>query len=443
MSNNEFDYNNFINNLDSQAKEYLNNEIKDSSNREYLFCRINELSTIYIKSLISINKADTERIKFLTQLFYEFLYHTSIDCNKSEIPREHWSEILQNISACIFEETKKSIKRNWSYSETLDSVEKSLEKSWLQIIDKLYNNKKINKDIRDKAKNQSNIKEMRANYLNIQYESSSSIPIDKKSEVNNKIYYIIWIIILLSLVILYCFLPELRSVYSSLFHLLVTIFILTSIIKFIKKCITKFKLKKKNNEINKLIDANNMYSKLSNDIITIHLGLSLEDIANPDKEGTLLLQIQAKRIKLVYELGYILPYTRTITDNSLEANQYTICLRDKEVFKDSIDSDTNIAKKIEIIVNNLEQIVLKHADKIISLSDIRKYIEVVNKNNKELVSNLVPKHLSETDIKRIFISLIKQNISIRNIVWVFELLNDYGPSTKNIDELIEKLKENL
>ena len=107
MSNNEFDYNNFINNLDSQAKEYLNNEIKDSSNREYLFCRINELSTIYIKSLISINKADTERIKFLTQLFYEFLYHTSIDCNKSEIPREHWSEILQNISACIFEETKK------------------------------------------------------------------------------------------------------------------------------------------------------------------------------------------------------------------------------------------------------------------------------------------------------------------------------------------------
>ena len=61
----------------------------------------------------------------------------------------------------------------------------------------------------------------------------------------------------------------------------------------------------------------------------------------------------------------------------------------------------------------------KYIDDIFDYSDINRYIEIVGNQNLYLVENIIPDYLSIAELKYILTNLIKEKVSIKDIVYIF------------------------
>ena len=237
-----------------------------------------------------------------------------------------------------------------------------------------------------------------------------------------------------------------------------------------------------------LVNPNRMYERLGVDILSLQVGSNLLVIADPDQEGQLLAKIAALRQRVTDELGYILPNIRIMDSSALDANEYMISIRGntvatgyvypgkymviadqwdsmkKEVPEDAIigidptyqtqaywinPEDTKSARLVtavdatDVIVTHLQECVRKHVDDVMTKTDVLKLMELVRSQDPTLVNDLVPTIISTSDLRKIFVNLIREKVSIKDIIFVFERLCDYARFSKEPDILSERLRAAL
>ncbi len=237
-----------------------------------------------------------------------------------------------------------------------------------------------------------------------------------------------------------------------------------------------------------LVNPNRMYERLGVDILSLQVGSNLLVIADPDQEGQLLAKIAALRQRVTDELGYILPNIRIMDSSALDANEYMISIRGntvatgyvypgkfmviadqwdsmkKEVPEDAIigidptyqtqaywisQEDAKAARLVtavdatDVIVTHLQECVRKHVDEVMTKTDVLKLMELVRSQDPTLVNDLVPTIISTSDLRKIFVNLIREKVSIKDIIFVFERLCDYARFSKEPDILSERLRAAL
>lgn len=237
-----------------------------------------------------------------------------------------------------------------------------------------------------------------------------------------------------------------------------------------------------------LVNPNRMYERLGVDILSLQVGSNLLVIADPDQEGQLLAKIAALRQRVTDELGYILPNIRIMDSSALDANEYMILIRGntvatgyvypgkymviadqwdsmkKEVPDDAIigidptyqtqaywinNDDAKSARLVtavdatDVIVTHLQECVRKHVDDVMTKTDVLKLMELVRSQDPTLVNDLVPTIISTSDLRKIFVNLIREKVSIKDIIFVFERLCDYARFSKEPDILSERLRAAL
>lgn len=196
-------------------------------------------------------------------------------------------------------------------------------------------------------------------------------------------------------------------------------------------------------EMQDLINPNRQYERLGVDVLLISVAENVVPIVDPDKKGSLLTKLSVLRYKLTDELGYILPNVRILDSELLKPNQYSIYIKGKQVFIGKVtetDIENNNCSKI---INNLKEICIKYVHQIITKTDVLKLMELIKSQDPTLVNDLIPIFLSPIDIKKILANLISQNISIKDVISVFEILNDHARYTQDIKELTKILKKEL
>ncbi|MCQ2739557.1 MAG: flagellar biosynthesis protein FlhA [bacterium] len=237
-----------------------------------------------------------------------------------------------------------------------------------------------------------------------------------------------------------------------------------------------------------LVNPNKMYERLGVDVLSLQVGAGLLVIADPDQEGQLLAKIAALRQRVTDELGYILPNIRIMDSSALEANEYVISIRNnvvasgfvypgkymviadqwdsvkKSLPEDAIvgvdptyqtqaywinESDAKAAKNVtavdatDVLVTHLQECVRKHVDEVMTKTDVLKLMELVRSQDPTLVNDLVPAIISTSDLRKIFVNLIREKVSIKDIIFVFERLCDYARFSKEPDILSERLRAAL
>lgn len=229
----------------------------------------------------------------------------------------------------------------------------------------------------------------------------------------------------------------------------------------------------------KVISPNAMYSKIKQDKLTICLGEEILDIVNPDLGAELVAETVKVREKLVNELGYVIPKIVFEDDYELEPYEFSIKIRGLEVIRSGVypeckayfEDELNLGKKkktitydeitgknivwveksktkdfwtqgasaSEYISRVLEYVVIRYIDELFDYNDVSKYMEIVNDENPFLCENILPDFLSVSDLKYILISLLKEEVSIKDIVYIFEKLNDYAEDSLK-EDLIDKIR---
>lgn len=237
-----------------------------------------------------------------------------------------------------------------------------------------------------------------------------------------------------------------------------------------------------------LVNPNRMYERLGVDTLSLQVGSNLLVIADPDQEGQLLPKIAALRQRITDELGYIIPNIRIMDSSALDANEYMISIRGNTVATgyvypgkfmviadqwDSLRKDvppdaiigidptyqtqaywisaeaaksTRAVQAVDatdVIVTHLQECVRRYVDDVMTKTDVLKLMELVRSQDPTLVNDLVPTIISTSDLRKIFVNLIREKVSIKDIIFIFERLCDYARFSKEPDILSERLRAAL
>lgn len=227
-----------------------------------------------------------------------------------------------------------------------------------------------------------------------------------------------------------------------------------------------------------------MYSKLGEEKLVINLSEELLGYVDSDRdsqEEELIAETVKSRLKLTEELGYVIPKIIFQDDESLNPFEFCIKVRGMDVFRTMIypnylmffTDELKLEKKIknsiygvdkitgrkivwieksktkdfwyhglmgsEYIARALEYVAVKYVDDLLDYDDLDKYIEVVNNYNPSLVENVIPDFISLSDLRFILTSLIRENVSIKDLIYIFEKINDYAEDSFKAD-LLKKIR---
>ena len=213
-----------------------------------------------------------------------------------------------------------------------------------------------------------------------------------------------------------------------------------------------------------LVNPNKMYERLGVDVLSLQVGSGLLPIADPDQEGQLLAKIAALRQRVTDELGYIIPNIRIMDSSALDANEYLISIRGNKVATgfvypgklmviadqwdatgkptpadcianidptyqaqaywidpSQIDPNDHLTAvdSVDVIVTHLQECVRKYVDEVMTKTDVLKLMELVKSQDPTLVNDLIPTIISTSDLRKIFVNLIREKVSIKDIIFIF------------------------
>ena len=237
-----------------------------------------------------------------------------------------------------------------------------------------------------------------------------------------------------------------------------------------------------------LVNPNKMYERLGVDVLALQVGWGLMPIADPEQEGQLLAKIAALRQRVTDELGYIIPNIRIMDSSALDANEYLISIRGNTVAtgfvypgkymviadqwdstgksvpadaiknvdptyqaeaywldQQQIDPEDHLTAvdSVDVIVTHLQECVRKYVDEVMTKTAVLKLMELVKSQDPTLVNDLIPTIISTSDLRKIFVNLIREKVSIKDIIFIFERLCDYARFSKEPDILSERIRAAL
>ncbi|MBO5738542.1 FHIPEP family type III secretion protein [bacterium] len=229
------------------------------------------------------------------------------------------------------------------------------------------------------------------------------------------------------------------------------------------------------------MSPNNLYSILKEEKFTIQLSEEILSLIELEYNDGLLSETVKIRQKLTNELGYVIPHINFHNDDELGQNEFSIKIHDIEAFRglafcgynafykdmlkgykiaddDIVVVDNMTGKKlvwikeektkdfwingysaVEYIGLVIEYISIKEVSDIMDYNDVNKYIEIVLENNSFLVDNIIPEFITIADLKYLLTCLIRENVSIKNIVYLFEKINDYANEPTK-EDLLDKVR---
>ena len=96
-----------------------------------------------------------------------------------------------------------------------------------------------------------------------------------------------------------------------------------------------------------------------------------------------------------------------------------------------------------IISTHLTEVIKRHSHELIGRQEVKQLIDNVKENNATLVDELIPVYMGIGDVQKVLSNLLKEGVSVRDLVSILEALADYAPSTKDINILTEYVRQKL
>jgi len=101
-----------------------------------------------------------------------------------------------------------------------------------------------------------------------------------------------------------------------------------------------------------------------------------------------------------------------------------------------VDPDT-------VLITHLSELVKRQAADLLTRSDTERMLQRVRDQHASLIDELVPAVMSYSDIQKVLQLLLREQVSIRHLEAILEVLVDAGKATKAPEDLAERVRERL
>src|SRR5690606_27829365 len=82
-----------------------------------------------------------------------------------------------------------------------------------------------------------------------------------------------------------------------------------------------------------------------------------------------------------------------------------------------------------VVATHLTEVIKKYANELIGRQETKALVESVKETYPALVEELIPSIMGIGEVQKVLAKLLKEKISIRDLVTIFETLADYGKYT--------------
>lgn len=230
----------------------------------------------------------------------------------------------------------------------------------------------------------------------------------------------------------------------------------------------------------------NLASLLKIDELTLEIGFQLIPLVDEKQGGQMLNRVRALRRHLATELGFIIPPVH-ITDNlRLKPREYVVSLRGVEIARwqteqncllavnadpkarvlpgveakepafgvparwiqpgleeQALASGYSVVDQTTVIGTHLGELIRRHAHELLGRQEVKRLLDSTNESHPKLVEELVPKLMSLGEVQRVLQQLLREQVSIRDLGAILEVLVEAAQQSKSVVHLVETVRQSL
>jgi len=222
------------------------------------------------------------------------------------------------------------------------------------------------------------------------------------------------------------------------------------------------------------------------DPIALEIGYNLIPLVDTEQGGDLLERVTMIRRQSAIELGLVFPPIRIRDNMRLDPNTYSIKIKGVEVGKGIIRmgkylamNPGNIKEKIEgeetvepafglpaiwidestrdkaerlgytvvdapsVIATHLTEIIKSYASEVLGRQDVQALINSLSSDYSAVVDEVKKSGATVGDVQKVLKGLLKEGVSIRDLLTIMETIADYFPTVKDHEELVELVRQAL
>ena len=220
------------------------------------------------------------------------------------------------------------------------------------------------------------------------------------------------------------------------------------------------------------------------DIISVQVGVRLIEMVDPRKKSSIFERIGAIRRKFAQQLGIIIPLVRLRDNINLPPNSYEIRLFDHAIATGTLEpgrflamDSGNCSAKLNgietkepvygldaiwiaesdketaeingytvidpesVLITHISETLSQHAHELLTREDVQQLVDRLRKIQPSLVGDVVGELVSVGLLQRVLQTLLRDNVSIRDLPQILESLSEHAPRTKNAVYLTEFVRK--
>lgn len=222
------------------------------------------------------------------------------------------------------------------------------------------------------------------------------------------------------------------------------------------------------------------------DALELEVGYGLIPLVDEEQNGNLLSRIRSIRRQFALDMGVVIPSLHLRDNLQLKPGQYALLIKGNQVASAEILVDHflamdpgNVSNHINgietrepafnlpalwipdsqreeamlagytvvdpatVIATHLTEVFRRHLADFLDRQAVQGLLDTLAKNAPKAVEDLVPGVLPLGTVQKVLQTLVRENVTIRDMLTIVETLGDYGPSVKNAEMLAEYVREKL
>ena len=225
-------------------------------------------------------------------------------------------------------------------------------------------------------------------------------------------------------------------------------------------------------------------SYLELDPLSLEIGYGLIPLVDT-VNGELLGKIKAMRRQLATELGFVVAPIHIKDNLQLRPHEYSFLIRGIEIARGEVMMGSWLAvasgnaekidgiptkepafglpaywideKDVEnaqlsgymvvdvatVIGTHITELIREYSWELLTRSETQKLLDNVSKTYPKIVEELIPGNMTLGSVQRVLQNLLKERVSIKDIMTIFETLLDYSPNVKEPETLTEYVRQAL
>lgn len=230
----------------------------------------------------------------------------------------------------------------------------------------------------------------------------------------------------------------------------------------------------------------NIESLLPLDLVEVEVGYGLINVVESQESGDLLERIVSIRKQFAIDMGVIIPPVHLRDNLQLKPGEYRILIKGNKVADGDLKTDCmlamdpgNVMQKVEglptkepafgldaiwitknqkeeaelrgytvvdlptVMATHLTEILRSYAHELFGRQEASSLVENFKKNYPKVVEELIPDQLTLGTVVRVLQGLLKEQVSIRDLLTIFEALGDEAPNSKDVGYLTEAVRRRL